>query len=70
MTDSELEELCRQTLNDEENRFAVVLYRRGKSSLGFLVSRVYRQVPKAEMTNDLLVKSHQILARLLDDTTN
>ena len=70
MTDSELEELCRQVVNDEGNRFAISLHRRGKSGLGYLVGKVTLQVPKNDLTNDFLVKAHQILSRLIDDTTN
>jgi hypothetical protein len=70
VSDIELEAICRKVLSADENRFTVVLYKHGKSMLGHLVDRVSREVPKAELSKDLLLRAHQMLARLLDETSN
>ncbi len=70
MTDEELEQLCRSVVEDEENHFAVTLYRRGKTGLPRLITRVMLQIPKAEYTNDTLVKIHDTLRKVLGSTGN
>ena len=65
-----LEEICRRVLAADENRFTIVLHKHGKSVLGHLVGKVSMEVPKAELSKDLLLRAHQMLAKLLDETSN
>ena len=65
-----LEEICRKVVNNEENHFAVSLHKRGKTGLRRLVMQVMRELPKAELSNDMLVRIHQTLVKVMDTTSN
>jgi len=70
MTDFELEQVCKAVVENEENHFAVSLHKRGKTGLPRLITQVMRKIPKAEMSNDVLVRIHQTLVKILDTTSN
>lgn len=70
MTDFELEQICRTVVENEENHFAVSLHKRGKTGLPRLIMQVMRELPKAELSNDMLVRIHQTLVKVMDSTSN
>jgi hypothetical protein len=65
-----LEEICKKVVNSEENHFAVSLHKRGKTGLPRLIMQVMRELPKAEISNDMLVRIHQTLVKVMDGTSN
>lgn len=69
MTDQELEDACQRVLQDDSNRFEVILCRRGNVGVYRLAEKVMNRIPKSELTRVTLDRSEQILTRLLSSTT-
>jgi hypothetical protein len=65
-----LEEICKKVVNNGDNHFAVSLHKRGKTGLPYLIMQVMREIPKDELSNDLLVKINSTLVRVMDSTSN
>lgn len=68
--DFQLEEICRSVVNNEENHFAVSLHKRGKTGIPRLVMQVMRELPKSELSNDMLIRIYQTLKKVMDGTSN